>query len=284
MFYIYSYNNASASARALRDALGARLIKSNNSRYRKRGGHVVINWGKTTPPDYEVDLNQPDRVAVASNKLSALEALQEAGVSHVPFTTSRLEAESWIVNGAKVFVRSVLNGHSGEGITVANANNDISFLGSISEQLSEEGWDYLAEMVDNEADNLFESLPEAPLYTHGLQNHGEYRVHVFNGEVILYQKKSRRVDDDGNVITADGEHADVRNLTSNWIYRTGDLRRLERIEHLAVDAVAALGLDFGAVDIIKDENGNVFVLEVNTAPGLGNTATLEAYVNAFNSN
>ena len=46
----------------------------------------------------------------------------------------------------------------------------------------------------------------------------------------------------------------------------------------AEHAVEALGLDFGAVDIMYHEN-TFYVLEVNTAPGLTRTRTLEAYAN-----
>ena len=46
---------------------------------------------------------------------------------------------------------------------------------------------------------------------------------------------------------------------------------------MGIDAVSALGLDFGAVDIIEDADGKLYVLEVNTAPGLeGQTLTLMA--------
>ena len=37
---------------------------------------------------------------------------------------------------------------------------------------------------------------------------------------------------------------------------------------IAIAAVAALKLDFGAVDILRGKNGQFFVLEVNTAPGV----------------
>jgi D-alanine-D-alanine ligase-like ATP-grasp enzyme len=51
-------------------------------------------------------------------------------------------------------------------------------------------------------------------------------------------------------------------------------------DQLSVEAVAALGLDFGAVDIIEDKEGNFYVLEINTAPGLeGHTVT--SYAKAF---
>ena len=50
---------------------------------------------------------------------------------------------------------------------------------------------------------------------------------------------------------------------------------------LAIDSVAALRLDFGAVDIIWNKrHDRYYTLEVNTAPGLEGT-TLERYSNAI---
>lgn len=40
------------------------------------------------------------------------------------------------------------------------------------------------------------------------------------------------------------------------------------LKALGAQAVDALGLDFGAVDIIEGEGGRLYVLEVNTAPGV----------------
>lgn len=251
MFRILPYKPGSASVRKLKTALDAKLIKLTNSRYRPSDNHLVINWGNSTRPAVLEGvqlLNEPEAVAVASNKLKAFQVMKEAGVITVPFTTDRLETVNWL----RTYIRTKLTGHSGEGIVVTEGEFDSNFV-------------------------------SAPLYTKGIENHGEYRVHVFDGEVILYQKKSRRVDGNGDVVTAEGEDALVRNLATNWIYRTGHLERTERIEALAIQAVQALGLDFGAVDIIKDERGTVYVLEVNTAPGISNTETGEAYINAFKS-
>lgn len=260
-FKILPYKVGSASVKKLKVALNALIIKTEGSTYRPKDDHLIINWGNSQRPDWATEdtpiFNDPEAVAVASNKLLTLQRLQEEDVSTVEFTADKNIAEFW----PKAFVRSKLTGHSGEGIEVAT-------IGNIA--------------VPSTPVRLLR-LQDAPLYTRGVENHGEYRVHVFDGEVILYQKKSRRVDEDGNVVTAEGAEADVRNLASNWVYRTGNLKRLERIETLAIDAVLALGLDFGAVDIIKDADGNVMVLEINTAPGLGNTETLQAYTDAFNS-
>lgn len=290
MFRIYPYKAASRSAQALKRELGGLIIKPRNSRYRHRSNHTVINWGNPRMPDWLNGdiLNHPSNVAVASNKLRAFETLQERGVKTVPFTVEPTVAEDWLVDG-KVYARHVLNGHSGDGIEVVNpAPSHVSELDSIAHRLSELGYKDLADTVEIEKQIESPSVPEAPLYTKQVSNNGEYRVHVFKGEVIHYQKKCRRVerDEDGNVINRDEpneEQTTVRNLGSGWVYRSEDLERLERVEQLALQAIEALGLDFGAVDIINDNERNVYVLEVNTAVGLGNQATLEAYVTAFNN-
>lgn len=299
MFYIYPYMRGSGSVAVLKELLGARIIKLEGSRYRQRPGHTVINYGNSRIPSWLTGpiLNRPEAVSQAKNKLHTFERLRGAGVATVQFTTSQEEARGWLSGGHKVFVRHNLTGHSGEGIEVVTPlthavlseeqQDLVEYLEDVHNSL--EGWPRIAqsirqtiEEIEPEGMTTETTLPDAPLYTRAISNAGEYRVHVFNGQVILYQKKSRRVDEEGNVITPEGEEADVRNLSSNWVYRTGNLRRLERVELLAIDAVRALGLDFGAVDIIMDGEGAVYVLEVNTAPGLGNTSTQEAYRRAFN--
>lgn len=306
MFKLYPYKVGSASVKKLKTALNAMIIKLEGSHYRYRSTHKVINWGNSRRPSWMSNdvpvINQPEAVAIAGNKLSTFQTLSENGVATVPFTVNTQTAQDWLQEGKKVFVRHSLTGHSGEGIEViepvATVNTfsqerqeRIDYLSDIVSELGEIGERNLAIIVEDyissfTPDGIAEQpeLPNAPLYTAGVTNVGEYRVHVFNDNVLLYQKKSRKVDEEtGEVITADGAEADVRNLASNWVYRTGNLRRLERIEELAKSAINTLGLDFGAVDIIMNQDGDVFVLEVNTAPGISNTETAEAYINAFRS-
>ncbi len=84
----------------------------------------------------------------------------------------------------------------------------------------------------------------------------EYRVHIFNGKSIRISEK--RFDDDTK-----------KNYTTA---KPGDVP-LSKVRNAAKAAVSAVGLDFGAVDILArgDRNDEVFVLEVNSAPGLGGT-------------
>lgn len=248
---VLPYKIGSASARLLSRALGGLCVRSDG-RYIPRATDFIINWGSGTFPtwwphtdrgfDSPRVLNMPGNVANAANKLRTFEILQRAGVSIPEYTTNRDTARIWQGDGT-VYARETLTGHSGSGIVV----------------IDQSSW----------------YTHPAPLYVKGIQNHGEYRVHVVAGRVIDYIKKRRHNDDRPNQA-----QSDVRNLANGWVYSRQNLRRLERVEQLAVRAVSALGLDFGAVDIIMDEEGDVFVLEVNTACGMSDT-TLNAYSEAF---
>lgn len=82
----------------------------------------------------------------------------------------------------------------------------------------------------------------------------EYRVHIFKGKSIRISEKSFFIDDDGNkdYVTVRPQH------------------NIGRARKAAKKAVKALGLDFGAVDILATDD-ECWVLEVNAAPGLGGT-------------
>jgi hypothetical protein len=98
----------------------------------------------------------------------------------------------------------------------------------------------------------------------------EYRVHVVNGEVVQVHEKRLR--------SEASNHPFIRNSETGWVFV--EPRDPPPSEQIAIDAVGCLGLDFGAVDIIRGEDGEEYVLEVNTAPSL-DEANLERYGDAF---
>lgn len=100
-----------------------------------------------------------------------------------------------------------------------------------------------------------------------IENDREYRVHVFKGKSIRISEKEFFINDDGK-----------KDYTTK---KPGDIK-LRRVREAAKRAVEAVGLDFGAVDILArgDDNAEVFVLEVNAAPGLGGTMP-KVYADAF---
>ncbi len=116
-----------------------------------------------------------------------------------------------------------------------------------------------------------DSLPHAPLYTRYSKKTNEYRVHIFKGRIIDVCEKRRRSGTEGNSL--------VRTLNNGWVYCRGGVNLADVGRKLAIDAVSALGLDFGAVDLIM-KDGKHLLLEVNTSPGLAGT-TLQNYINAL---
>lgn len=93
---------------------------------------------------------------------------------------------------------------------------------------------------------------------------GEFRIHVFNGEVIRVQKKRR--------VNSGVSNDRIRTSVNGWVSVEVDNSYMAGwpadIHLQAGAAVRALGLVFGAVDVLVDKNNKVWVLEVNTAPGL----------------
>lgn len=102
----------------------------------------------------------------------------------------------------------------------------------------------------------------------------EYRVHSFGGRSIRGGVKVPRE----GVATP---HEWVRSWDGGWriSYADGAIHQAQR--DIAHQAVQALGLTFGAVDIGQKADGSMLVLEVNRAPGLEG-GTPEAYARAIN--
>lgn len=98
-------------------------------------------------------------------------------------------------------------------------------------------------------------------YTRYVQVSREYRVWTFRNRVLgVYEK----------VLRYPKKAKKRPGVAWNWargyafqFYREAPVE----LGQLGIKAVAAVGLDFGAVDIVEDAQGHRFVLEVNSAPG-----------------
>jgi hypothetical protein len=246
---IYPYKMGSKSATALARALTTRKVFPDG-RYRQRPNHLVINWGNSNNPNWDIryrHLNHPVSVLRASNKLYSFRAFSDSNIQTPEWTTSSHEAGGWISDGIVVLAKTSLTGHSGAGIIVLDSSTD--------------------EM----------DLPDCQLFVKYKKKRYEYRVHVFKGEVIDTQqkRKSREANQSGDVNTL------IRSHSNGWVFCRDGITPDPVRESLAIRSVEALGLDFGAVDIIYNERENqYYTLEVNTAPGLEGT-TLDKYVEAI---
>lgn len=240
---IYPYKPGSTSARALAQAVGGLRLTHNNSRFRPRATDLIINWGSTNPYA-PTNLNSPVFVALATEKTQCLRILSEAGIPVPPFTVDREEAREMAREGRKVVCRTLTRANSGRGIVMADTPDQVV---------------------------------AAPLYTQYIKKQDEYRVHVFNGRVIDVQRKMRRRD-----VPDDQVNWQVRNHSNGFVFGREGVELPEHVHARAIQAIARLSLDFGAVDIIYNARQNeYYVLEINTAPGLSGT-TLERYAEAVN--
>lgn len=206
---------------------------------------LVINWGSSQPlidlfKPHKIVLNRPTSVKTSACKLSTFQQLVASHVSHVEWTDCRVEAQIWSDKGTTVVVRQKLTGHSGDGIIIV-------------EKCAE--------------------VPDAPLYTKYIFKDKEFRVHVVGDKVIDTQQKIK--DPNKEVVTWK-----VRSHANGFIYARNNVHPDHVRDALAIAATGALGLHFGAVDIIQDKAGAYYVLEINTAPGLEGQ-TVERYAQAF---
>lgn len=238
---IFPYAMASESGKDLAEATQAMRVFPDR-KYHPKHTDLVIGWGASEAPRWDranlVYLNRPENVKTAVNKLQTFRKLKEAGIPTPPWTDSKEEAELW-AEKARVFCRTKLEGHSGEGIVVAGNSSEI--------------------------------VP-ARLYTKYIPKSEEYRIHVFDGRVIDCQQKRKK---------RDAQPGLIRSVQNGYVFCRANLKLPEGIQELAIRAVSALNLDFGAVDIIVAKRSQeLLVLEVNTAPGLEGS-TLGAYALAI---
>lgn len=246
--FVLPYNRASKSAKVISRALNAKRIKLRNSRFTWNVKKLIINWGQTNDIGFGFYVNHPSRVSAAVNKLNALTILKECGIKVPAFTSNVNEARQWFDANpdAVVFCRTLLRSSGGKGIVIAET-----------------------------ADQLV----RAPLYTKRIKKAEEYRIHVFDGEVIDVVKKKLRNGQAGR----QGRNPYIRNHDNGWVFAHDNVECPDNVKQEAVKAVTALGLNFGAVDIGVTKKGLPFVFEVNTAPGIENDVTIKSYINAFNN-
>ena len=126
---IHAYNNGSKSAKTLAEVLGLKLM--NKTRKSAFKGKLIINWGSSDTtlteryPEATI-FNNPREVKRMANKAEFFKWATEAAICIPGNTTDRAVAREWFTKkGAVVVCRTVLNGHSGEGIVLANNEEEL---------------------------------------------------------------------------------------------------------------------------------------------------------------
>lgn len=216
---------------------------------------VVFNFGHSgvTPElaNCERLVNPGHAIANAVNKINTFVALDRARVPTPPWTCDQAMAQRWCDQGETVYCRKNVTGLGGLDIV-------ISLPGS--------------------------GVPKAPLYTQHLgHDMFEYRAHVFNGEILVRQQKKRMGSEKLAKKGIRKVDRYIRVHNKGWVFAERDIEWQNRFDQLCIDAIKALGLDFGTVDFQAHMDGRplIAVLEVNTAPGMENRNTFEKYLDAM---
>lgn len=256
---IYPYKMESKAAIAVAKALEALRIREKGN-YAPKPYDVVVNWGNCNVPPWGVEkvkriINHPAHVAIAGHKVDSYRMFDHHEVPTMEWTTDRAIARLWLEQGFSVVARKLARAYGGKGIIFINPKD--------YENLKQ-------------AQN---AVPTAVCYTKYTPHSGEYRVHVVNGKVVDYVKKKKmspeKLEEGGYKF-----NKFIRNHDNGWVFAREDVELPDGVAQAALDAVKALNLDFGAVDVIHSKRRGIFVLEVNTAPGLEGQ-TKDNYIEAL---
>lgn len=239
-YKVLPYVMSSKSSKELARALECKRLNVKRNTYRGYSNDVVINWGSQKWLDglsrVNHILNNPSSIRNASNKLLSFERFKEYGVPTLDYSSSIEQAKEWIDEGQVVFQRTTHTGHSGNNIVLAHNHDDL--------------------------------IP-APIYTKNFNKEREYRVHIFKDKRVAIQQKrlknseNREQEPDEYVWNhAKGQRVFVRNSVE--ITDT----MLEEVTDIGINAIKALDLDFGALDVGWNEEEGFKVFEINTGFGL----------------
>lgn len=247
---VYPYKMASESSELLADALDTFRVYPDR-KYVPRPGDVIVNWGNGHRPIWanHIDgkvklLNHWDKICLSVNKIDSFTLFKKHGVQTPRWTRSAEVANEWLEDGHWVCCRQEVEGMDGSGLVLAKTPKE---------------------------------LVPAKLYTRFIPQEKEFRVYIFDGKMIDVLEKRR----DAEALKAGKVDENIRTETNNWVFCRTGVHPPKDCEQVASEAIKALGLTFGGVDVIQSKkDGKTYVLETNTAPGIGGT-TVTRFVEAI---
>ena len=222
--------------------VNALFHKKNGSKFWKEDGvrisspkdsFIRINWAYSgAGASSEVTYNKGGAITLSSDKARARTVLMEAGIK-VP--------ETYILG-------KVLD------------NKNYPLVARTRKHQAGQGF-----LVVNNDDELYDAIKAGFYYYSKLYNkEREFRVHVAHGKVLVYQEKTPVSESSRDEVIWNHANGEFTFETVSW----EDYDVLICKESVA--AVKALGLDYGAVDIMTSstEENSVSITEVNTSPAL----------------
>src|SRR3546814_15090104 len=123
-FQILPYKQGSKSAKALDNVLDCKVLKLKGSKYKPKPDDTIINCGSTTLPEWTLHksnvLNRYN-ISDVSNKFKFFQMM--SGEEYLPkFWTKKEDIPD---EAFPIVCRTVLSGHSGVGIVIADNRDDL---------------------------------------------------------------------------------------------------------------------------------------------------------------
>lgn len=207
-------------------------------------GYKVLRTTKVNPKRVQLKYGN------STDKLTQYKWFQQQGLSALEFTTKTEEASQWCQQEFTVFGRKYLNSSCGKGIIVFG-----------------EGTEFVTDQY----------VP-CPVYTKYKKKKREFRVHVFKGVVVSVTEKRRKAG------WTDARDTKIRNLANGYVFCQEVTNEPEGLRELALKAAAVVQSDFKGVDIgYNEKNDDLFIIEVNSAPGITGS-NIGKYVQGILSN
>lgn len=164
------------------------------------------------------------------NKLEQYRWFEANNIPSVEYTDDIEQAQTWLHDGLTVFGRKLLNASCGRGIVVMESPD---------------------------------AFQRCPVYTKYKKKKREFRIHIFKNSVVTVVEKKRKRAFEGLRDTK------IRNLENGYVFVQSVENLPIGLNDLALRAAAVTQSDFKGVDIgYNERNNELFVIEVNSAPGI----------------
>lgn len=218
-------------------------IKSGSLKRIALGLSKALKRGKIFRTTRVSKIRQQFRYGQSVDKLTQYQWFFDNKIPALNFTDDFLTAHEWLQDGHVVFGRKYLRASCGKGIVVIEPGT--------------------------------EDLPICPVYTQYKKKKREFRVHVFKDQVVNVVEKRKRKEFAGERDTK------IRNLANGYVFCQAVENEPEGLRALAIQAAKVSPSDFRGVDIgYNEKKDELFVIEVNSAPGIEGT-NVDKYLEAM---
>ena len=285
---IYVWHSAATSvtgpkiAEALAEQYGENNVIATRRKPDARSGDIVIAYGAKTrePVRFRNGVkvfNHPDSIRVNRNKYEALGKMAADGDVNVPgydaideLTDAGIKS---IIETTGVAVARSKYHQMGRGLYLCMTVEDVrkaaecgAYYVQVYKPVRDEyrlhvNFDTVSvasrkELVDNPHDAWKAAYREKVI--------NRFEEEPAEAELALLDKALTIIAKDVNL-----PDFMVRSHKHGWKFKRLNVDRVDdRLKTMAVAAVKAIGLDFGAVDCAIDKDGNPFIIEVNSGAGL----------------